>query len=224
MITIAMCDDEINIAKSLSKIIESQLIKIDFDAKIEIVTDDQQKIYELIKNKKIDVLILDVDFKGSGKNGIDFAHELRSMNKDFYLVFLSAHSRYIHMSLINKTFDYLIKPVHPNSLMEFLLRLKEEFEHNKKVFMKINNSLLIRTDSILYIEKQGNRANIYTTIKTYNIMGSINDILDMLPNNFKKCHRSYIINENKILSIDKKNNCIYLENNCSCPIGSNYSI
>ena len=36
---------------------------------------------------------LDIDFKNNGKNGIEFAKDLRKINKNFFLVFLSAHQR-----------------------------------------------------------------------------------------------------------------------------------
>jgi two-component system response regulator AgrA len=224
MIRIGMCDDEINTIKSIAKIIETEIIKEDFDAEIAIITNDQSKIYELIKDKKLDVLILDVDFKNNGKNGLDFAHELRKINKDFYLVFLSAFQKYMHISFVNKTFDYLVKPIHPSVITDFISRLKEEFDLDKKIFMHINKSLSIRTDDILYIEKQGNKAMIYTANKTYEIIGSLNYILDLLPRNFKKCHRSYVVNENKIISIDKKNNFLSLENNKTCPINCQFML
>lgn len=222
MIKIGMCDDEVNSIQSIAKIIESEIVKCDFDAEIAIITDNQDKIYDLIKVKKLDVLILDVDFKNSGKNGIDFAHELRKINKDFYLVFLSAFQKYMHISFVNKTFDFLVKPIHPSVISDFVSRLKEEFDQDKKIFMHINKSLSIRADDILYIEKQGNKANIYTSNKTYEMIGSLNYILDLLPRSFKKCHRSYVVNENKIISVDKKNNCLNLENNKICPMNNQF--
>lgn len=222
MLKIGMCDDELNIAQPISKIIESKIIENDLDAEISIVTDDQNKIYEMIKNKELDVLILDIDFGKDKKSGIDFASKLRDINKDFYLVFLYAYSRYMPISFIDKTFDYLIKPVNAKVISDLIYRLKKDVEQNKKIFLKVNNSLFVRVDDILYIEKQGNKAIIYTNTNTYKIFGSLNEILDKLPNNFKKCHRSYIINENKILSIDKKNSIAYLGKDIYCPINTQY--
>ena len=222
MISIGMCDNDIKLTQTIAKILESKIIENDFDAEIVVVTDDQKKIYEMIKNKEIDVLILDIDFGKNGKNGIDFAHELRSINKDFYLIFLSAFSRYMSISFLSKTFDYLIKPVNAEVISELICRLKNDIEQNKNLFLKINKSLLVRTDEILYIEKQRNKAIVYTNIKNYTMFGSLNEILDKLPNYFKKCHRSYIINENKIMTIDKKNSIAYLSKDITCPISMQY--
>lgn len=222
MIRIGMCDNEIDVAQTIAKILESKIIENDFDAEICVVTDKQDKIYEMVKNKEIDVLILDIDFGKNKTNGIEFAKKLRELNKDFYLVFLSAYSRYMSISFLDKTFDYLLKPINSEVISDFVNRLKEDISENKKIFLKVNKSLLIRTDQILYIEKQGNKAIIYTNIANYNMFGSLNEILDKLPKNFKKCHRSYIINEDKIITIDKKNSLAYLGKNICCPLNMHY--
>lgn len=217
MVKIGMCDDEVEISKSIAIIIEEKCKSVNFNANIEIITDSQEKIHNMILNKEIDVLILDIDFKNGGKNGLDFAADLRAVNKDFYLIFLSAHSRFIHNSMIYKTFDYLVKPIHESIIAELVLRLKDDFEEEKKIFMHVNKSLSIRTDEIMYIEKQRNKAIIYTTDNSYETTGSINSILDLLPQNFRKCHRSYIVNEKKIVSIDRKESVLCLEKGLSCP-------
>ena len=222
MIRIGMCDDELNITQSIAKIIESKIIENDLDAEITIVTDDQNKIYDLINKKELDVLILDIDFGNGKKNGMDFAHDLRKMNKDFYLVFLSAHPRYMHVSFVNKTFDYLVKPIHPNAISDFIIRIKEEFAQSKKTFLHVNKSLSIRVDDIFYIEKQGNKACIHTSNSIYSMTGSLDYILDLLPDNFKKCHRAYVINEDKVLSIDKRNTRVCLGKDIYCPINMQY--
>lgn len=89
MIKIGICDDEITIIKAIAKFTESAIISTDFNAEICCMTDNQSVIYEKIKNNEIDILFLDVDFHNGGKNGIDFALELRKINKDFKLIFIT---------------------------------------------------------------------------------------------------------------------------------------
>lgn len=222
MIKIGMCDDELNNITTIAKIIESSIIESDFDAEISTITNNQDVICELISQRKLDVLILDIDFGKNQKNGMEFAKELRKLNKDFYLVFLSAHPRYMHMSFVNKTFDYLVKPIHPNAILDFVKRLKEEFEQTNKLFIQINKSLSLRSDDILYIEKQGSKAYVYTSSSTYSVTKTLENLIKILPNNFIRCHRSYIVNKEKILSIDKKDCKICLGKNIFCPTTPQY--
>lgn len=224
MIKIGMCDDNLESIKNASKFLESEIMQQDFNAEISLITDDQKVIFDAIYKKELDVLILDIDFKNNGKNGLDFAKDLRSVNKDFFLVFLSAHQRFIQLSFFVKVFDYLVKPINRETIEILVSRLKDEFTYNKKNFLHLNKWISIRTNDILYIEKIGNKSHIYTNKKTYNTTKNLNTLLKELPKEFRKCHRSYIVNESKITSIDKKNNYVYFNDNLSCPINSYFDI
>ena len=57
MLKIALCDDNLDSIQLVKKFLESQIIEQNVNAEISIVTDNQEKIEELIKNKKIDILI-----------------------------------------------------------------------------------------------------------------------------------------------------------------------
>ena len=94
MINIAICDDNLDSTLTMQKILENEILKQDINAKIIIATDNQEDIIIPIKEKKIDILFLDVEFDNSQINGIEFAKKLRKYNKDFYLIFLSAHQRF----------------------------------------------------------------------------------------------------------------------------------
>lgn len=63
MIKIALCDDNLKSIENISKLMESIIIELDIDAEITLVTDNQDKIYDEIKNDNIDILFLDVDFQ-----------------------------------------------------------------------------------------------------------------------------------------------------------------
>ncbi len=224
MIKIGMCDDNFETIKSIHLILESQIMENDLDAEITVVTDNQKKIFDKIYNKEIDVLFLDMDFKNSGKNGLEFAKDLRDVNKDFYLIFLTAHQRYMHESFLVKVFDYLVKPTNKDVISDLVLRLKKEFESSNVLFLYLNKWVSIRTDEILYIEKFGNKSQIVTKNSVETSNKTLDTLLKELPNNFRKCHRSYIINENKILTVDKKDGYAYFSKDLRCPINSHFNI
>ena len=116
MINIAICDDNLDSTLTMQKILENEILKQDINAKIIIATDNQEDIISPIKEKKIDILFLDVEFDNSQINGIEFAKKLRKYNKDFYLIFLSAHQRFVYPSLVTKVFDYLVKPTNIDNI------------------------------------------------------------------------------------------------------------
>ena len=94
MIKIALCDDNLESIVTLQKMLESEIIEQKLDAEICLVTNKQEEIEKNIINNSIDILILDVEFNNGDLNGIEFAKKLRKYNKEFYLIFLSAHQRF----------------------------------------------------------------------------------------------------------------------------------
>lgn len=224
MLRIGMCDDDLEGVKLTSKFLESEIINQNLDAEITIISDNQKDIFDAIYRKEIDILFLDVDFKTNGKNGIDFAKDLREVNKDFYLIFLTAHQRYMHVSFIVKVFDYLVKPINKNILEDLVSRIKEEFTYDKKIFLHLNKWESVRTNDILYIEKCGNKSIIITRNDKYSTLKTLDALLNELPIFFRKCHRSYIVNENKILRLDKKKGYVYFSKDKYCPVNSQFNI
>ncbi|MEG1009303.1 MAG: LytTR family DNA-binding domain-containing protein [Clostridia bacterium] len=222
MYNIAICDDNKESCYFIAKSIESSIINNKFDAEITLITNEQNKIYEKILKDEIDILFLDIDFKDIGKNGIEFAEDLRKINKKFYLIFCSAHSKYIPISFHGKTFDFITKPLYKDVIENVIIRLKEDLEENNIEYLHISKGRTIKCNSILCIEKAINKCDIYTTYEKISTTATINNILTKLPKNFVKCHRSYIINTDKIETYDKSKNMILLENNKKCPTSSNF--
>lgn len=224
MLSIALCDDNLESTLSMQKMLEREILKQDVDAKISIVTSDQEKIEKLIKNKEIDFLILDVEFKDGNLNGIEFAKKLRKFNKEFYLVFLSAHNRFLYPALVTKIFDYLVKPVNSVIVHDLVMRIKDEFSQNNNMFININKWQSIKASEIIYMEKSINRTVITTTKGNISCTKTLDKMEDALPSNFARCHRSFIINKDKIISLDRKSKEVYLDKNIICPINDKFYI
>lgn len=219
---IAICDDEPDVVKSIAKMTEALIISNDFDAQVSIATTKQGLILEGIKNHEIDVLFLDVDFHNGEKNGIEFALELRRINKDFILVFITGHFKYAMMTFECKTFDFLIKPISEDKLDVLIKRLMTDLSQNELGLFKVNKDYMLRTKDILFIERNKSKATVYTKDATYESCMSLNTLEQELPNNFIRIHRSYIVNKNQICKISRENKSIYFEDNISCPLGQLY--
>lgn len=219
MIHIAICDDEAEIVKSVAKFTESAIITSGFDAEISLITTNQNDVYYGVEKHEIDVLFLDVDFKGTGKNGIEFALELRKINKDFKLIFITSHFEYMMMAFNCKTFGYLMKPIDLEKVTNIIKRLKEDLSFSELGLLKINKDYTLRTKDILFIERNKSKATVYTKGSTYETCYSLNSLQHELPSSFIRVHRSYIVNSNQISKISKEDKSIYFEENLSCPLG-----
>lgn len=222
MIKIALCDDNLKSIENISKLMESAIIELDLDAEIILVTDNQNDIYTEMKNGNIDILFLDIDFQNGGKNGVEFANELRKFNKEFYLVFLTAHFEYSLLSFKCKTFDYILKPITNSAINSIFKRFKDEFTSTEnKIFVQIKKGLSIRAKDILFIERKQSRTYIHTKNFTYDSSISLNNIYKTLPKDmFLRNHRSYIVNTQAITRVNKSKSKVFFDKSISCPMGN----
>lgn len=74
---------------------------------------------------------------------------------------------------------------------------------NTTVTFSIRGRLLkLRLSSIKYLESDGRKLLIYSDEGYYETNMTMNQIQEMLPANFIRCHRSYIVNSERIKSLD----------------------
>lgn len=225
MINFAICDDNKLLSSRLKEILESIFFKFNYDAKVEFCSDNAEEFLNYtLSHKELDVLFLDIDLN-SDINGIDMAKIIRKNNKLIYFIFITGHFEYIVSAYDCKTFAYIQKPFSYKKIEETIVRLFEDITGDSLDFLAIDHSnKLIKENLVNYLQKEGTRTIYRTDSAVYNTYGSFNKIEQTLPNNFVRCHKSFIVNMKKINGVDFKSNTIFLGNNgkCECFIGPKY--
>jgi DNA-binding LytR/AlgR family response regulator len=185
-----------------------------------------------IATEKVDVLFLDIQMPEV--NGMDFAHTISNNTR---VIFTTAFSEYAVEGYRVNALDYLLKPF---SFEEFVAAAKkaygwfeivqqksipdiEKTRENVGIFVKSEYKYLhILYDDVLYIEGLKDYVKIYTqdSLKPILSLMSLKQLEEDLPfGNFVRVHRSYIINVDKISSINK--NRIIIDKK-QIPIGETY--
>lgn len=223
MLKFAVCDDNIIILNRLAKMLENIFIKNNLCAEVVLSTNSSKELIEYINSNNLDVLILDIDFK-SECSGLELAKKIREKNKNMYLIFSTGHLEYALIAYKLKTFDYLPKPVTPERLEETINRVFDDIkQENEPNFIQIGNSkILVNQNEIDYIKKDGMKVIYHTQYKEYEAYSSFSKIEENLPENFVRCHKSYIVNTQNIVNIESSNNTIYFNSKNSCSIGPKY--
>lgn len=219
MIKIAICDDEISVAKTIEIEMIKVFISLDMEAEVTLVTDNQEILIDSIRNKQIDALFLDIAFKSNGINGIELAKKLRKLDNGFYLTFITAHPECTFHVFSCKTFDYIVKPATIDKLTNTLRRLKLEFYDNPNILIHINRNVEIRTNDIFYIERLLTHSIVHTNDDEIVCNMSLKQLIKKLPSSFKQNHRSFIVNTDAIHKIDRHSKTLKFSNNKECPIG-----
>lgn len=222
MLNFVICDDNPAVLNRLTKMLESIFINNNLDADIGFKSSIASDVINYLNKNKVDVLILDINLK-SEISGCDIANMVRKENKDVYIIFTTAHLEYALMAYKYKTFDYLPKPISDERLEETILRLMEDIKYSPSKFIKLNNNkTIINQDEINYIKKDGMKLVFCTNNRTYETYSSFNKIQNCLPENFIRCHKSFIVNVKNISNINYNKNTILFAPNDSCFIGAKY--
>ncbi len=224
MLNFVLCDDNFNTLNKLSHMFESVFMKHDLEAKIAFKTTNDTELLSYLKENPIDVLILDINLNAK-LNGLEIADKVRKKNKDCYIIFTTAHSEFVFLAYKYKTFDYLCKPITKERLEETVLRLFDDIQESTshKKYIRIDNkNTIIDENEIQYIKRDGMKVIFHTNSRDYEVYSSFTKLQDQLPNNFVRCHKSFIANVNNITKLEAASNLIYFDDTTTCDIGPKY--
>ena len=224
MLNFVICDDNLNALNKLSHMFESVFMKHDLEAKIAFKTTNEQELLSYVKENPADVIILDINLK-SNLTGLDIANQLRKQRNNAYIIFTTAHAEFVFLAYKCKTFDFLCKPVAQERLEETVLRLFDDIKSNSsnKSYIRLDNkNTIINGNEVQYIKRDGMKIIFHTKSRDYEVYSSFAKIQSHLPQNFVRCHKSFIANVNNIEKLEPVSNLIYFKNNETCDIGPKY--
>ncbi|WP_042276440.1 LytR/AlgR family response regulator transcription factor [[Clostridium] dakarense] len=211
VLNIAICDDELIHRQVLSNYLD-RTFPIKSYKLVEFANGE-----ELIENypEKLDILLLDIQM--TGINGIEAAKKIRMFDTNVVIIFTTAIIEFMQQGYEVRAFRYLLKPIDYNEFSKHLLECKEDIANSYKNYLTIKeetegNIIIIPIDSILYIETDSRCVLIHTDSQTYRTKVKINKFeKDLEDKKFYRCHRSYLINLNKVRCISKDS--ILIKNN-----------
>ena len=224
MLSFIICDDNIHMINKLSLLFEKAFMKNDFDAKIVLKTQNYKELLSFMSSNPVNVVVLDIEFKNTKINGLDIAEEIRKINKDCYIIFITSHFEYIAEAYDYKTFAYLFKSsLSVDSLSDTLNRLFDDISGTSTKFLKVDGKgTFIDLNDIQFIEKSGMKLIYHTSHGLINTYNSFSKLENKLPDNFVRCHKSFIANVNNIAHISLVDSSITFKNDEVCYIGPKY--
>lgn len=222
MLNFVICDDNLNILSKLNTMLENIFVKNSFEAKVTFTSDNIDDTLTYIDSNKVDVLMLDINLK-AGKSGLELAEAVRKKNKDVYLIFTTGHLEYAMVAYKFKTFDYLAKPITYDRLEDTVKRLLEDINGLPKKYIKIDNkNTIIDESQIHFIKRDGMKLIFHTSSRDYDAYSSFAKLEDKLPENFVRCHKSFVVNLDNVKNMDPVTSTVYLNDDSSCSIGPKY--
>lgn len=201
-----LLDDETLVLKNLKLLLKNF-------PQIEIVHEsvDPAEALEWLKTNDVQVIFTDISMPGI--NGVDFAEYLSNKYRHIKFIFITAYDCYALDSFRANTVDYLLKPVTLLKLDKAIQKLIRSVRSPQDVGQKqnqaikihgyvgekcyiidYNEGILIRTEprKIILCSVQGEYV-LHNTISYWEEL--------LFPLFWFRCHRSYLINLNKVVSV-----------------------
>lgn len=219
-ITTMIVEDEPGSLELLSELIESTGL-----ASVVASTTEPSEALNMLEATVPELLFLDI--RMPGMSGFDILNEMNRQNgMKPRVVFTTAHDEYAIRAFDYAAFDYLLKPIDPDRLLETLKRHKSNDEkkrnetahqpeyQNEKIliFRGITGVTFIDTDDVVFITADGNYSGFhFISGRVETVTSLLGNIETQLGRHFYRTSRSCIINTSYLARIDMKQmTCIFI--------------
>lgn len=222
MIKTVIVEDEKLAREELKFLIEKNS---DFEIIYEVA--NGEKALEFLKENEVHLLFLDIQIPG--KSGIEIARILNQQKDAPYIIFTTAYDEYAVEAFQLSAIDYLLKPISDQRFKESLQKAKNEIKKDKNNFkqqlktlfenfnfseqseqkeclnkiavMEKDYYLMLDFKDIHYFATRDKKVWAHCYKKSYMTQFQLKELEKMMPQNFFRIHKSYIINLQHIKAV-----------------------
>lgn len=175
---------------------------------------------DFLKLNKVDLIFTDIQMPDL--TGIQLMKVLDQSQK---FILTTAYPDYALESFNYNVIDYLLKPISKEKFDQSIIKFKCLFEdkiQNNKDYLFVKSEgrqVKIVFDDILYVEGLKDYLKIISKTSKHLVLETMKSFEERLPSNFKRIHRSYLINTKHLTAID--GNSVYIQDKL-IPIGETY--
>ncbi|RTR36158.1 response regulator transcription factor [Robertmurraya yapensis] len=171
-----------------------------------------EELIQLVVKEKPDLALVDISMPDL--NGVEASKACKEIHPNLQVIFTTGHDDYAVEAFNLSAVDYIVKPIERTRLFIALEKAKKMIgfqnkaetpapKNISKLAIRSNNTYLyILINDILFIEKQGRKTIIHTESEQFETSDPLQNLMDRLPENFSKTHRSYLVNLRKVAKIE----------------------
>lgn len=198
---LAICDDDLLQVEVLKNYIDEMELVHNY----EVFQSFEQLMFAIDNGKRYDVLLMDIEWNQE-RNGIDYAVQVNEKRPECQIIFFSNYTKYsqdIFREQLNLC-GFLIKPVDREHFQDMLERAKNrlmEAKKNQLIIRNRNVTYVFFTYQLLYIESSAHQVIIHADREDIECYEKLSNLESRLDNNFAKCHKSFLVNMDRIRRI-----------------------
>ena len=140
------------------------------------------------------LILLDIELPGM--DGITLGKQIRKMNKDVFLVFVTSYIEYAVKGYEVNAFRYLLKPLSYDDMHNLLADIQREYSKKKKILVKTRDGeTILPLQELVYISAEDKYTVLHTSSKHYISDFSLKKYEEQLKEyGFFRIHRKYLVN------------------------------
>jgi DNA-binding LytR/AlgR family response regulator len=192
------------------------------DLNLVAVCADPIEAVNILQKTKIDILFLDIEMPNM--SGYDL---IKTLEDPPQIILITAKREHAAEAFDYKVTDYLVKPVQYSRFFQAVQRAKENIQlfrgknRTNEIYVRTESKIVkISLDDLLYVEALADYIMLFTPDNKYIVHSTMKGFQSKLPaDKFVRVHRSYIVNVDKVSSIE---NLFVVINNKYIPIGASY--
>lgn len=151
-----------------------------------------------------DIIFLDVEM--SGMNGIETAREIRSVDRDVIIVFITNVARYAIKGYEVQALDYILKPLRYEAFaqkLRHIARLVEAKGTDQSIVIRSDNTLQrLLVSDIQYVEVTAHTLIYHTENGSLSARGALKEVEAKLPQaQFCRCNKCFLVNLRHVRTI-----------------------
>ena len=201
MYRIAVCDDHEEITAYLEKVIKEnyseEINTVSFQSRFSVI----DYICETAKGN-VDILLIDIDL--DGESGIETAELIKQRYPHIKIIFITGHINYAMDIFEAEPCFFLVKPIGEDRLVQALEKAIELIKEDRQRCISIVTRGEIRNlqlSQIRFIENRNRTLIIREKNLDFEVHMKLNKFEEQLPENFIRCHQSYVVNLDHIMEL-----------------------
>jgi DNA-binding LytR/AlgR family response regulator len=220
-ITISILEDQPTEAEHLKSILNKWSLQTNCELTISeyFSGEDFFEENDITSYQTFSVFFLDIQLKKM--NGLDVAKKLRKEGYQGAIIFLTAFREYVFCGYEVHAMNYLLKPVKEEPLFLCLDEIAKNLSSSSYLYRYKQDIISIPYKDILSFSSSLHYIDILTVSEHFCQYATLNNVLEYLPQEFIRIHKSCIVNMAHIYKIS--GSTIVLSNHMTAQIGRSYT-
>lgn len=202
MYRIAICEDEPSEAVTLENMVYEVLAEVDSGVSCTVYS-DTAALRQALEGGKEEIHLILMDILMPGKNGMEFAEEMRAAGIKNGIVFITYSMDYILQGYDVQAIKYILKPIDKEELKKAIFY--DYYNHflSKNFYVRQGGTMrTFQLKDLMYVENKPKKSAIYLKDDMILVREKLLNLeKELRPHGIYRCHQSFLVNINNVTGL-----------------------